>query len=262
MSDGTKNTSTSSAADKAEAAKDKVVKPQTEAKVKDAADSVSEAASKAAGTARETTAKAKQAAGNALSEAKAEAKTQLSEAKSTAKAKLDETKTRAQERAHEEAEARKAQATSALSTTVSDLRRASEAVEEGWMTKALSTAASSLDEFTQGLDEKSPAELQAVAQRTAREHPGLFLAGCFAAGVALSRTLRVAQARAQDEQRQQAGYDSRGYGAASLPQDSLNTPPGAYADPNASASAADYTPSASAGDLGLSSTGSSTPSQS
>ena len=198
MSDGTKNTSTSSAADKAEAAKDKVVKPQTEAKVKDAADSVSEAASKAAGTARETTAKAKQAAGNALSEAKAEAKTQLSEAKSTAKAKLDETKTRAQERAHEEAEARKAQATSALSTTVSDLRRASEAVEEGWMTKALSTAASSLDEFTQGLDEKSPAELQAVAQRTAREHPGLFLAGCFAAGVALTRTLKVAQDRAPE----------------------------------------------------------------
>ena len=235
MSDGTKTTNTSmssSAADKAEAAKDKVVKPQTEAKVKDAAESVSEAASKAAGTAKETTAKAKQAAGNALSEAKAEAKTQLNEAKSTAKAKLDETKTRAQERAREEAETRKAQATSALSTTVSDLRRASEAVEEGWMTKALSTAASSLDEFTRGLDQKSPAELQAVAQRTAREHPGLFLAGCFAAGVALSRTLRVAQAQAQETSRGQnqgqGAYDRQGYGAASLPSDGLNAS-GSYA---------------------------------
>ena len=245
MDDG-KQTSTTAA--KAEAAKDKVVKPKTETKVKDAAEAVSEATHKATSTASEQAGKAKRAAGDALNEAKAEAKTQIGEAKATAKAKLDETKTKAQDRAREEAETRKAQATSALSTTASDLRRASEVVEESWMTKALSTAATSLEDFTQSLDSKSPAELQAVAQRTAREHPGLFLAGCFAAGVALSRTLRVAQARARDDsmQRGYGGYDNelgsdRSYASTSLPQDSLNTPSGAYADPASSEGA--YSPS-------------------
>ena len=228
----TQGSQSGTAAAKAEAAKDKVVKPQTETKVKDAAGAVSEAASKVTGTASEQAAKAKRAAGDALNEAKSEAKTQLNEAKATAKAKIDETRTKAQDRAREEAEARKAQATSALSTTASDLRRASEVVEENWMTKALSTAASSLEDFTQSLDSKSPAELQAVAQRTAREHPGLFLAGCFAAGVALSRTLRVAQAQAQETSRGQnqgqGAYDRQGYGAASLPSDGLNAS-GSYA---------------------------------
>ena len=219
------------AAAKAEAAKDKVVKPKTETKVKDAAGAVSDAAHKVTGTASEQASKAKRAAGDALNEAKSEAKTQLNEAKATAKAKIDETRTKAQERAREEAETRKAQATSALSTTASDLRRASEVVEENWMTKALSTAASSLEDFTQSLDSKSPAELQAVAQRTAREHPGLFLAGCFAAGVALSRTLRVAQAQAREQQTQRgyASYDDAGYAPSSLPQDGLSTPSAGYA---------------------------------
>ena len=228
----TQGSQSGTAAAKAEAAKDKVVKPQTETKVKDAAGAVSEAASKVTGTASEQAAKAKRAAGDALNEAKSEAKTQLNEAKATAKAKIDETRTKAQDRAREEAEARKAQATSALSTTASDLRRASEVVEENWMTKALSTAASSLEDFTQSLDSKSPAELQAVAQRTAREHPGLFLAGCFAAGVALSRTLRVAQAQAREQQARRGyeGYgDDAGYASSSLPQENLSARTGTYA---------------------------------
>ena len=232
MDDGKKTTGAS--------AKDKVVKPQTETKVKDARESVTEAAQKAKATASEQVGKAKGAAGQALNEAKAEAKTQLAEAKGTAQAKIQETKQQAQTRAKEEVEARKAQATSALSTTAEDLRRASEVVEESWMTKALSTAASSLEDFTQSLDNKSPQELQAVAQRTAREHPGLFLAGCFAAGVAISRTLRVAQSQAQNQgtgQRQsdyQSGYQASSVGqtgtATSLPPSGMNAPSGAYGD--------------------------------
>lgn len=208
----------------AQAAKSKVVKPETESAVKDAAAAVTGTAKNAAGVAKDQAQQAKATATEAIDVAKDEAKTQGGNIKAQAKARADEAKAKAAEltdeakrRAHDEAEQRKTQATGAMGTTAQDLRKASEAVEENWMAKAFVTAASQIEGVTRSIDNKSPEELTNVARNAAREHPGLFLAGCFAAGVAISRTLKVAAARQPEHL-----YDDEGQ----RPQD------GAYASQN------------------------------
>ena len=186
----------------ADTAKDKVVKPETESAIKDAAAAVTGTAKHAGGVAKDQAESAKATAQEAIGTAKDEARTQADNIKGQAKARADEARAKAGEmsdeakrRAREEAENRKRQATGAMSTTASDLRKASEAVEENWMSRAFMTAASQVEDVTRSIENKSPEELTQVARQAARNNPGLFLAGCFAAGVAISRTLKVAAAR-------------------------------------------------------------------
>lgn len=186
----------------ANTAKDKVVKPETESAVKDAAAAVTGTAKHASGVAKDQAENAKATAQEAIGTAKEEAKTQGENIKGQAKAKADQAKAKAAEmsdeakrRAREEAEQRKKQATGAMSTTAQDLRKASSAVEETWMAKAFDVAAEQVEGVTRSVENKSPEEMVQVARQAARNNPGLFLAGCFAAGVAISRTLKVAAAR-------------------------------------------------------------------
>ncbi|MBB4658367.1 hypothetical protein [Parvularcula dongshanensis] len=205
--------------DKAHDAKEKLVKPETETAVRDAAEAVKHTASKAKTTASQKAKEAKGAAGDVAHEVSGEAHAQFDSAKDQARSTAAELKSNAQQRAREEAETRKAQATGALGLAARDLRAASDAVEESWMTRAFSTVANQLEDVSRSIENKSPNELQAVARNAARNHPGLFLAGCFAAGVAITRTLKAAAS-------EQTGhlYDdgasgdysgSRDYGAAS-----------------------------------------------
>lgn len=223
----TTETEKSAAAKAADTAKDKAVKPETEQAVKDAAAAVTGTAKHAAGVAKDQAESAKHTAEEAIHTAKDEAKVQGDNIRQQAKARADEAKAKASEmsdeakrRAHDEAESRKRQATSAMGTTAQDLRKASEAVEENWMSKAFVTAASQIEDVTRSIDNKSPEELTNVARNAARNNPGLFLAGCFAAGVAISRTLKVAAARQPDHlyddqgQPRQGRLSDRGYGAA------------------------------------------------
>ena len=193
-------------------AKDKVVKPETESAVKDAVAAVTGTARKAGSAASEGAKAATGSVSQAASDVSAEAKAQGAQVLDQANSKVAEVRAQAEDRARAEAEKRKAQASGALSTTAQDLRRASGAVEESWLTKAFATAAEALEDVTRGLDNRSPQELQRTVANAARNNPGLFLAGCFAAGVALSRTLKVAAERSPDHL-----YDDpeRGYGDAS-----------------------------------------------
>lgn len=154
--------------------KPKVVQDDTKQSVQSASETVKK-------TAQEQAAEAKQAATEAVNQAKTEAKTRFEDAKS-----------QAQQRASEEVETRKQQASGALGQTASDLRRAAGDAEQNWMSSAFETAASQLENVSRSIENKSPSELQQTVRNAARNHPGLFLAGCFAAGVAISRTLRVA----------------------------------------------------------------------
>ena len=199
------NQTGSTAKSAANTAKDKVVKPETEDAVKDAVAAVTGTAKHAGGVAKDQAENAKATAAEAIGTAKEEAKTQGQNIKSQAQAKANEAKAKATEmtdeakrRAREEAEERKKQATSAMSTTAQDLRKASSAVEETWMAKAFETVADQVEGVTRSVENKSPEEMVQVARQAARERPGLFLAGCFAAGVAISRTLKVAAARQPD----------------------------------------------------------------
>ena len=196
------NQTGSTAKSAANTAKDKVVKPETEDAVKDAVAAVTGTAKHAGGVAKDQAENAKATAAEAIGTAKEEAKTQGQNIKSQAQAKANEAKAKATEmtdeakrRAREEAEERKKQATGAMSTTAQDLRKASGAVEETWMAKAFDVAAEQIEGVTRSVENKSPEEMVQVARQAARNNPGLFLAGCFAAGVAISRTLKVAAAR-------------------------------------------------------------------
>jgi F0F1-type ATP synthase membrane subunit b/b' len=208
-------------------AKDKVVKPETEEALKEAADSIKHAGEKSADAAKAQAGAARDQARESAEGLAEEAKAQAQHATSEARSRMENAPETARARAEEEARRRKDQATSALGTTSSDLRRASEAVEEDWMASAFSNVADQIDNFTRSLDSRSPVELQRAATRAAREHPGLFLAGCFAAGVAISRTLRVAADRQpehyyedEEEERRMAGAHTppqRDYGTTSPP---------------------------------------------
>ena len=195
-------TSTGGGKGPANAAKDKVVKPSTEKAVKDAAAAVTGTAKHATDVAKDQAENAKATAQEAIGTAAEEARTQGQNIKQQAQAKANEAKAKAADltdeakrRAREEAEARKKQATGAMSTTAQDLRKASGAVEETWMAKAFTVAADQIEGVTRSVENKSPEEMVQVARGAARNNPGLFLAGCFAAGVAISRTLKVAAAR-------------------------------------------------------------------
>lgn len=221
----------------ANTAKDKVVKPETESAIKDAAAAVTGTAKHASGVAKDQAENAKATAAEAIGTAKEEAKAQGENIKGQAKAKADQAKAKAAEmtdeakrRAREEAEERKKQATGAMSTTAQDLRKASSAVEETWMAKAFDVAAEQVEGVTRSVENKSPEEMVQVARQAARNNPGLFLAGCFAAGVAISRTLKVAAARQPQHfydddsgQRQPGRLSGSQYGGQSGTYTSLGT---------------------------------------
>jgi hypothetical protein len=215
----------------AQSAKDKVVKPETEQAIRDAADAIKGTGEKAGTTAKAKADEAKTTAQSALNEARGaasevggqvkaeaearlgEAKGQAEQAKEQAKSKIMEAREQAESRAREEVENRKRQATGAMSTTAEDFRRASGSVEESWLSQAFEAVADQIEGVTRSVENKSPDELRHTAQNAARNHPGLFLAGCFAAGVALSRTLRVAADRQPSRYYEGGGRDrDQGYG--------------------------------------------------
>lgn len=214
----------------ANAAKDKVVKPETESAIKDAAAAVTGTAKHASGVAKDQAENAKATAQEAIGTAKEEAKTQGENIKGQAKAKADQARAKASEmtdearrRARDEAEQRKQQATGAMSTTAQDLRKASGAVEETWMAKAFDVAAEQIEGVTRSVENKSPEEMVQVARQAARNNPGVFLAGCFAAGVAISRTLKVAAARQPQHYYDDGGQRGRLSGMSGQPSGQAGT---------------------------------------
>ena len=72
-----------------------------------------------------------------------------------------------------------------------DFRRAEGDVEKEWIAFLLRQGVRGFDGLAETIRDKSVLEMATDTRRFAKDHPGLFAAGCFAAGLALNRTLRA-----------------------------------------------------------------------
>jgi hypothetical protein len=99
----------------------------------------------------------------------------------------------ARQRLHAEADARKGAAASQAKSVSSALESAAGQLGDSpeWLRSAFRQGAQTLQRFADTIEQKDSRQLTRDVQQLAREHPGVFLAGCAAAGFAAARVLKA-----------------------------------------------------------------------
>ena len=134
--------------------------------------------------------------------------------------------TAATERLETEADSRKAEAAEQAKEISSALKSAADDLgpkSANWIKTALEQSARTLNQIAQSVEQKDARQLFDDAQRLAREHPGTFLAGCAAAGLAAVRILKAGAASSQAGPRAQA-YEPYSSDAMSDTKPAMNFP--------------------------------------
>ncbi len=119
-----------------------------------------------------------------------------SETKQELKADADRLKETAKDRASQEADKRKSQATRAARSTSDALQTAAGDLDQdndapAWLASAFRETAKGIDRMAGKIDGRSPDQMGRDLTRFAREHPTSFLAASAAAGFAAARFLRA-----------------------------------------------------------------------
>jgi hypothetical protein len=100
---------------------------------------------------------------------------------------------KARELAHEAGQVGKSVAVEEIDALAGGLRKSAEGWDDqrhGWVKEYLGGAAEGLDRFSTTLRERDLRSFIAEAEAIARHHPALFIAGCGAAGFAVTRFLK------------------------------------------------------------------------
>ncbi|WP_305095678.1 hypothetical protein [Croceibacterium aestuarii] len=119
-----------------------------------------------------------------------------SDTKQELKADADRLKETAKDRASEEADKRKGQATRAARSTSDALEKAAGELDRdndapSWLSSAFRETAKGIDRMAGKVEGRRPEEMGRDLSRFAREHPTTFLAASAAAGFAAARFLRA-----------------------------------------------------------------------
>lgn len=133
-----------------------------------------------------------------------------SEFKDEVSADANRLKDTATNRAKEEADVRKGQATQTAHSASSALRTAADELEQDrnspeWLSSAARQAAGGIERFAGEIEGRSPEEIGHNVSRFARENPGTFLAASAAAGFAAARFFRAGADHRNETQ--SSGYD-------------------------------------------------------
>jgi len=142
-------------------------------------------------------------------ELRSEGKAKADELKQAGREKLKEVKVEARERtreltdrAGEEAEQKASEAADRLEAVVRALESAADRLEEdgqAWLGDGARRAAGQVQRMTGYLRDRDAGAMMRDLEDTAREHPGTFLGGAFASGLALGRFLRSSAPTVEDD---------------------------------------------------------------
>ncbi len=121
----------------------------------------------------------------------------------------------AMDRAKQEAETRKGEATKAAKSASTALGKAAEDLKQDanapdWLASAFEQTASGIQRFASGVDNQTPEQIGREVSQFARQSPAAFLAASAAAGFAAARFLRAGA----EYQHHHQGSDSYGSGPA------------------------------------------------